>query len=117
MKLTMTNAQAMERVTVLAQTNEKGKLGYVIARNRRKIEEEIKEYSALRDEAVKKYCTATDEPGRYSVTPEAAAKIDGELSQYSGIEFEADIMTVSPKELYGGGLTSRQMYSLDWMVK
>lgn len=113
----MTNGKMFESLMTLAGlTGETGKLGYAIARNRRKIMGEIKEYADVRDKLLRQY--GDDKGGGvYTVPPERSADFLRELEPYTGIEHEVDVMTVSAEDMYSGGLTSAQMFALDWMVR
>lgn len=116
MKMKMTNEQMYDRVVVLSALNEKGKLGYAIARNRRKLENEIVEYSKLRSEALTKYGSPIEGTSTYVVSGENRVKYNEELAQYNDIETEVDVMQVSIDEFLSGNLDSNQMYALDWIV-
>ena len=112
----LTNAQMHESLQILSQAEEEGFLGYAIAKNRRKIAAELTEYLAKRDELLTKYGTP-DEPGRYTLTPDAAQQFSAELRPYADTEVEVAVIQVSAEDFCSGGLTSSQMYALDWMVK
>ena len=113
----MTNKQMYDSVVVMAQAKEKGKLGYAIARNRRKLESEVVEYSQKRDEIIKKYGKQIEGTNRFELQTDALTKINGELAEYNDITCEVDVMQVSLDELCSGNLDCEQMYVLDWMVK
>lgn len=114
---TMTNAQMLAALEVLAgAAQETGKLGYAIARNRRKITDAVTEYSRIRDELVTRY-GMDNHDGTYQIASVDALKaIQDGLAPYADIAHDVEIMTVSPDDFTGGGLTSQQMFALDWMV-
>lgn len=112
----ITNAQMFDSFPVLAQAEEKGVLGFAIAQNRRKIAEELKEYSAKRDELLAEY-GKEEGAGKYTLTPEAAVAFSAALRPYAELEADVPLMQVSVDDFCGGSLTSSQMYVLDWMVK
>ena len=114
MKITLTNGQMLESLSALAEANETGKLGYAIAKNRRKIQGEIKEYLDVREQLLKKHGTLKG-GDQYSFTPESAEQFNRELEEYAKIETELELMAVPQEVFVSGGLTSRQMYALDWM--
>lgn len=117
MKVKMTNAQALERMMAISSLDEKGRLGYAIAKNRRKIQDEIAEYIKLHDEALQEYGIPSEKKaGQYTLTPDAIAKINAKLAEYAGIGCEVDILAVQPEELCSSSLTSKQMFDIDWMV-
>lgn len=114
----MKNATMFDSIPVLTQAKEeKGLLGYAIAVNLRKLTTEVQEYSKKRDELLEKHGTQGEEPGRFVLTPAAAAAFAEELQPYADIETDVAVMQVAPEVFYGGGLTSAQMYALSWMVK
>ena len=115
----LTNAQMFDSIPVLMQAkDEKGLLGYAVAVNLRKLSAEVKEYSGKRDQLLAAHGTeAKDSPGRYSLTPAAAAAFEAELKTFAELETDVQVMQVAPEVFYGGNLTSSQMYTLAWMVK
>ena len=112
----LNNAQMYESVVVLSQAEEKGMLGYAIARNRQKLIPEIQEYSKKRDELLKEYGTDIGE-GKFQLLPENAAKFYEALRPYSELTVDVPVMQVAPEVFYGGNLTSSQMFALGWMVE
>ena len=112
----MNNAQMLESVVVLSQAEEKGMLGYAIARNRQKLIPEIQEYSKKRDELLKEYGTDIGN-GQFQLMPENAARFYEALQPYSDLTADVPVMQVSPEVFCSGNLTSSQMYTLNWMVK
>lgn len=112
----LTNAQMLESVVLLAQLEEKGMLGYAIARNRQKLAAEVQDYSRKRDELLKTYGEDMGE-GKYQLHPENAAKFAEELRPYSELTADVPVMQVSQEVFCSGDLTSSMMCTLDWMVK
>ena len=112
----LNNAQMFESVIVLSQAEEKGMLGYAIARNRQKLIPEIQEYSKKRDELLHEYGTDIGE-GKFQLLPENAAKFYEALRPYSELTVDVPVMQVSPEVFCSGNLTSSQMFSLGWMVE
>lgn len=112
----LTNSQMFDSLQVMVQAEEEGVLGYAIARNRRKIADELKEYLAKRDELLQQYGT-DDGPGKYKLTVEAAQKFSEALRPYADMTADVDVHQVTVDEFCSGSLTSSQMYVLDWMVK
>ena len=117
MKVKMKNEQMYDRMLVLSGLKETGKLGYAIARNRRKIEAEVTEYSKLRSDALVKFGKPIEGTNKYRLEGEDLIKYNDEIAQYKDIACEVDVMLVSPDELYAGNLDSDQMYALEWMVE
>ena len=112
----LTNAEMWEAVQVLSETKETGKLGYACARNLRKILNESREYMAKRDELLKKY--GEDQGGgKYTIAPENLQTFTNALNDYSQIEHDVDIMQVPEDVFCSGTLTTKEMFSLAWMVR
>lgn len=114
--MTFTNEQMFNHMVLMSGLNEKGMLGYAIARNRRKLEAESKEYSEKRDELLKELGTEV-ENGRFQLVGENLLKFAEALKPYSELTTEVDVMRVSQEVFCSGNLTSSQMYALDWMVE
>ena len=112
----LTNAQMLESAVVLAQCEEKGMLGYAIARNRQKITAEVQDYSRKRDELLKEHGTDIGN-GQFQLMPENAARFFEALQPYSDLTVDVPVMQVVPEVFCSGNLTSSQMYTLNWMVR
>lgn len=112
----LNNAQMLESVFVLSKVEEKGMLGYAIARNRSKLIQEIQEYSRKRDELLKEYGTDIGN-GQFKIEAENTAQFYEALRPYSELTVDVPVMQVSPEVFYSGNLTSQQMFTLAWMVK
>ena len=112
----MTNDKIFASVQVLSQLDEKGKLGYAIARNLRKLNDAGKEYFEKRDELIQKYGKPINGGNNFSFSEKNAKAFNKELEEYAMIEHEVDVMTVSEDIFCGGGLNNQDMYALDWMV-
>lgn len=111
----LTNEQMFNSIVVLQNLRETGRLGYAIARNRRKLIDESKEYMDIREEILKKYGNENGE-GQYYIPKEKTADFSNEISEYSGIEHDVDVFQVSEDEFMSGDLDSNQMFTLDWMI-
>lgn len=116
MTITLSNARMAKAIETLGSLSETGKLGYAVARNRRRLTEAATEYIKMRDELIEKYGTHK-QGAEFSLTIEAQNRINSEMKEYAAIEHDVDIMTVDERTFYGGGLTSGQMYALDFMVE
>lgn len=113
----MNNEQMLDSLAVLSKLeNEKGMLGYAIARNRKKILMEVQEYSAKRDELLKKHGKDIGN-GQFRLDPENAAEYFKDLQPFSELTVDVAVMQVDPEVFFGGNLTSSEMYILCWMVK
>ena len=111
-----TNEQMLNSLVILAKLEEKGMLGFAIAKNRKKLAEECKEYSEKRDELLKEFGEDIGN-GQYQLAPDKVADFLAALKPYSELEVDVAVMTVSQDVFCSGSLTSSQMFALDWMVK
>ena len=112
----MTNIEAWSCLQTAANIRESGKLGFAIAKNMRKLSNELVEYDAKRRELIQTYGTDLGD-GRFSFSPEAAERFNAEISEYDSMTFDFEPMTVSEEVFCGGNLTSDQMYALMWMCQ
>lgn len=116
--MTMTNAEMASNIEILSQLKEKGKLGYAVARNIRKLRDAAKEYLELREKLFQEYGHSVG-GNRYVVDKEKlpefleALKADG----IPDIEHDFEAFQVDEDTFCGGGLNSQQMDKLMWMVK
>ncbi len=113
--MTFTNGEAFNSVQLLEGLKETGKLGYAIAKNLRRLKDELTEFYTKREELVHKYGTASDD-GSYTIPKENVGAFVDELQEYGNMTFEYSPCKVSEDVFCGGNLTSDQMYVLDWMV-
>lgn len=115
----LTNRQIYDSVVAMAQAkDETGLLGYAVAVNLRKLQQlpEFVEYSRKRDELLAAH-GADIGGGKYNLTTQGAAAFYAALEPLEGIEADVAVLQVAPEVFYGGGLTSGQMYALNWMEK
>lgn len=114
--MVFTNDEAMTSLLVLAQLEEKGMLGYAIARNRQKLADEVQQYSAKRDDLLREYGKDKGN-GQFELERANAAKFYEELRPYSKLAFDVPVMQITPEVFCSGNLTSSQMFVLSWMVQ
>lgn len=107
----MTNGEAYQALVTLSECKETGRLGYALAKQRRLIETEIKEFIDLRNKAISDHL----EDG--TMTEEGAAAANAEIAEYIDLPCEVRIVSVPEDVFTSGGLTSDQMYILDFMVE
>ena len=95
----------------------KGKLGYAVARNIRKISDELIEFENIRLECIRKY--GTDNGNGECViktnTPEYDTFIT-EMQEYVLIKHDVDIYTIEPDEIFKSDLTADEIASIDFMI-
>ena len=116
MKVTMTNARAYQCLNLMAGLKETGKLGFAIAKNRRKLESELREYIIKRDGLVRKYGTQK-ENDNYFIPQEKLSDFLKELTEFDTMEFDIEIQQVDEDTFCGGHLNSNDMFLLDWMIR
>lgn len=111
-----TNSVMFESIQTLSAVKETGKLGYACARNLRRLLDACREYMEVRDRLLKQY--GIDQGGgQYTFEPEGARGFAAELQEYAAIEHEVDVMQVTEDVFCSGGLTTKEMFALAWMVK
>lgn len=95
-----------------------GKLGYAIARNLRKLSEELVEYQSLKDKTIAKY-GEPDSEGRASIQvgSEAFEKYINEMKEYMLIEHDVQIFTVTEDEVLKSDLNAKEMLAIDFMIQ
>lgn len=115
----LTNAKMDEHYASLVAISERvtGKLGYAIARNIRKLSEELVEYHSLKDKAIIKYGT-TDENGqtRIQIGSDAYKSFLEEMKEYTNIEHEVPIFGVTEEEVLSSNLTAKEILAIDFMI-
>lgn len=115
----LTNIQMSNNLLYLNKiaNKTKGKLAYAIARNIRKISNEVCEFEKIRNDLVAKYGTA-DENGISSikVNTDAYDKFLKEIEEYIYIEHDVDIYKISEEEIFKSDLTANEILWLDFMI-
>lgn len=113
--MTMTNGEAFNSVQILETLRETGKLGYAVAKNLRRLKDELTEFYAKREELIRKY-GSENEDGSFAIPKEAVTPFISEFREYESMLFEYSPCKISEDVFCSGNLTSDQMYALDWMV-
>ena len=116
----LSNRKMDECFNALNNISEKtsGKLGYAIARNIRKLSEELVEYHSLRDKAIYKFGTQGSD-GTYSIQigSEAYDSYIEEIKEYMNIEHDVQIFTVTEEEVLKSDLNAKEMLAIDFMIQ
>ena len=116
----LTNKQMDEYFNSLSTVSEKttGRLGYAIARNLRKLSEELVEYQKLKDKAIVKH-GVKDENGnsRIEIGSEAFEEYIKDMKEHMDISHEVDIFTVSEDEVINSDLNGKEMLAIDFMIR
>ncbi|MCC8066902.1 MAG: hypothetical protein LIO94_07350 [Clostridiales bacterium] len=119
MNIKMNNEEITQSVDLLGTLKEKGRLGYAIMRNLRKMNEASTEYRNIKNDAIQKYGEKKQMPNgtEYTTVPkEKFPEFLEEIKDIATIEEEIDVFTVTEDEFCSGNLTSDQMNTLYWMV-
>ena len=111
----ITYGEAFQSINVIGSAKESGRLGFALAKNARKLSEELVEYMAKREELLNHYGDNLGD-GRFQLAGDAVGRFNEAISEYDEMEFEFEPTTVSEDVFCGGSLTSDQMYALMWMV-
>jgi len=95
-----------------------GKLGYAIARNLRKLSEELVEYQKLKDKAIIKHGTKNENGSSViEVGSEAFEKYVNEMKEYMSISHDVDIFFVTENEVINSDLNGKEMLAIDFMIR
>ena len=98
--------------------DEKGVVGLKIARNKRMIDDELREYYEFKQELFKKYGEERDGQLMISKDSENIDQFLAELKPLDEQEVDFDFRKITEDELAGSNLTARQMALIwDYMVE
>lgn len=118
----LTNAEMNAYLYSLEQIAPKtqGKLAYAIAKNIRKLANELVEYNDIKDKALVKYGTA-DENGIYSIKIDGASetfrRFVEEMQPYDNDISDVSITMVNPDDVYNAGLNGTETMQILFMIK
>ena len=110
------NSEAFDSLQVLSDANETGKLGFVIAKNRRKFLNELTEFCEMRGTLAAKYGEILPD-GRFTIETEKFPDFVEELRPYGEMECDIPVMKIDEETFISGTLTSQQMFVLEWMIE
>ena len=98
--------------------NQKGIVGYKIARNLRMINEELIEYNKQREELFKKYGTQEGDSLKIDKDSENYLLFMKEMKPFDDLEVEFNFLKITQDELMNSELTAEQMLILsDYIVE
>ena len=118
MKVTLTNQQMFDSLTVMARLSEKGKLAYAIMKNMKKLQIECESFGNYRDELIHKYAQDNGDGVHFDFkTAENKKRFEDELKSVAEEKFEVEVAGVTEDVFVSGNLDNQQMYTLDWMVR
>lgn len=118
----LTNTKMHEYIDSLSQCLDcTGILGYAIARNYRKLQEEAADYLQMYNNAIMKFGEETTLPDgsktyTLNIQSEQYAKFIAEIEPLSTVEHNVAIMCVPYKEAINK-LSAKQILSLDFMLR
>ena len=118
MKLTnATMSLHLNSLTALS-SKVKGKLAYCVARNIRKLTNELIEFENIKNEYICKHGTETED-GRYSIeiNSDEYKNFLEFIKDFISIEHDVDIFMVSEEDIYNSDLTADEILSLDFMIE
>ena len=103
--MTMTNNEAYDALNLLVRLREKGRLGFVIAKNIRILRGEISEYISLRDKLIQEVGTKKDDA--YVIdNPENIQRFMDLIREYDSISFEFNPQQIDEETFCSGGPAS-----------
>ena len=121
--VTKTNEEATNMLLSMQDyMDTSGIVGFAIARNCRKIADELKEFTERRDALIKKYGEKEiDENGldtgnmRIKVGSEAFEKFNEDIKRYASIKITFELMIIGFKEVIEV-LKAKDIVKLSWMI-
>lgn len=97
----------------------KGKLSYAVARNIRKLTNELVEFEDTRNELICKYGSET-ENGQYIIDPQSNPdgfeKYWKDMQEYSYISHDVDIFRIDPVVFETSDLTAEDIMNIEFMI-
>lgn len=116
----LTNVQMDNYLQAMQNVSDKitGKFAYAVARNMRKISEELVEYQNLKNNAIFKY-GEMGEDGRASILvgSDAYKQFIEEMKDYAEISHDVTIQKITQDELLSSPLNANEILTIDFMVE
>jgi hypothetical protein len=95
-----------------------GILAYGVARNIRKISNEVSEYDGIRNKTIEKYGEVGEDGfARIELGTEAYDKYIADMSEYDNIEHEVEIFMVSSSALAETTLNANEIMGIEFMIE
>lgn len=112
------NIEMSNYLNALNQISNKvtGKLGYAVARNIRKISDEVFEFEKIKNELINKYGEDSDGQKVIRLNTEPYQNFLDEIQEYKDIAHEVDIFMIDAYEVWKSDLTAKEIISLDFMI-
>ena len=115
----LTNIEMSNHLNSLNQISNKakGKLGYAVARNIRKISDELIEFENIRLEHIRKYGTA-NENGECVIKKdtEEYCKFITDMQEFANISHDVDIFMINADIVMESDLTAEEMIKIEFMI-
>lgn len=115
----LTNMEMVNDIQQLKGVADKvtGKLAYAVARNMRKLSEEVVEFETIKNNLIEKYGELSEQK-TYFIKPGTPAygQFLEEIREYTDLKCTVDIFKVAPEELYHADLNANEILSLDFMI-
>lgn len=115
----LTNIEMSNHLNSLNQISGKvkGKLGYAVARNIRKISNELIEFENIRLEHIHKYGTKNDNGDCFiKKDTEEYNKFLTDMQEYAVIAHDVDIYMINAEEIFKSDLTADEITTIDFMI-
>lgn len=95
----------------------KGKLGYAVARNIRKISDELVEYENLKNDHIRKHGEKT-ENGDYVIHKDTDAFVAflEDMQEFAYISHDVDIYMIDAEEIEKSDLTADEILNIEFMI-
>ena len=114
-----TNIEMTNHLNSLNQISSKvkGKLGYAVARNIRKISNELIEFENIRLEHIRKYGTV-NENGECVIKKDTEEyyKFITDMQEFANISHDVDIYSVDAEIVMESDLTAEEMVTIEFMI-
>lgn len=115
----LTNIKMSNYLNSLQQISNKvkGKLGYAVARNIRKISDELIEFENIRLEHIRKY--GTDNGNGECVIKKGSEEFNmflTDMQEYVTIAHDVDIYMIDTEEIFKSDLTADEITNIDFMI-
>lgn len=115
----LTNIEMSNYLNSLQQISNKvkGKLGYAVARNIRKISDELIEFENIRLEHIRKYGT-DNENGECVIKKDTEEyhKFITDMQEFANISHDVDIFMINAEFVMDSDLTAEEMIKIEFMI-
>lgn len=116
----LTNQTMDEYLRALQAISDKvtGKFAYAVARNMRKLSNELIEYRTIKDDTIRKFGEDNGQGSfQIMIGSDAFKKYFEEMKQYNDIEHDVQLMQIEQADLLNSSLNANEILSVDFMVK